>query len=624
MISQGKKAGKIVFINSLPEAEDYLRTHQSKHSAGDVLFIGMNPGIRALLKRKGLEVVDTSDYFTTASHIEALKKSDALVKWLEANAGFIDPGMGVSLAYRDFFIYWIRFTIHCCIWTIEVASNAIDMHGAEKVCAYLPDKKFVASLYIEPAEGYFGCIIRDVARSKKITFENLSGGINRAGLSQRRTANYALSLIRFILQSVKFRIWEIFVRVKNLFSKRRPVLFTTKFYNLDKLAQKFGKAHSGRRSEILRGPVIFTFGLSNTVIRLFAGRYSKKIISQKKMFGELEERIAEEKGLFAHRGVSFADIISGKIRDNLGDHIMGLMLWTVKLSHFVDSSDATAFVSNGIRADDVILAELCAKKGVPAVLVSHGSHVRPKNESEMIEWGEHGRALLRAPFSYIALQTPVAEGYLDVFKTNGKVLKTGPLIWGKPVERRKSEVRVVMHAGTAKPANSLRPFVYETPDEYIRDIKELAGAVEKIPATVLLVRFRPSQEMSAKDLSAFVPFSDKVILNTEGTFADVLGTADLLVSFSSTTIEEALQNRIPVLLYGGGGRYQHTPGYELKPGQPVLRSAVYHVTEAKDLEYAISRILELKIEGESKDRNLFDGYIYNEGVREHLESILKS
>jgi len=296
---------------------------------------------------------------------------------------------------------------------------------------------------------------------------------------------------------------------------------------------------------------------------------------------------------------------------------MGLMLWTVKLNDFVDRSKASLFVSNGNRADDVILAELCARKGVRTLLISHGSHVRPKNVPERIEWGEHGRALLRAPFSDIALQTPVAEGYVDAFKTESRMIRTGPLIWGKPVERRKSGVRTIVHAGTPKAANSLRPFVYETPDEYIRGICELAAAVEGIPDAVLIVRFRPSSDIGIEDIRELVPFSDKVKLSTDGPFSAALGAADLLVSFSSTTIEEALQNRIPVLLYGGSGRYMHIEAVEAGSNGEMPRSAIYHVSKAGDLRPAIEKILGLGTDGK-----LFDEYIYPENERQPLEVLL--
>ncbi len=117
------------------------------------------------------------------------------------------------------------------------------------------------------------------------------------------------------------------------------------------------------------------------------------------------------------------------------------------------------------------------------------------------------------------------------------------------------------------------------------------------------------------DIKTFVPFSEKVILSVDEPFIKVLGMADLLVSFSSTTIEEAMQNRIPVLLYGGDGRYCHILAYEIGPAHPVQRSAVYHVKEAKDLNYAIPKILELNIAGNDENSSLFSQYIYDKNNR---------
>ncbi len=41
-----------------------------------------------------------------------------------------------------------------------------------------------------------------------------------------------------------------------------------------------------------------------------------------------------------------------------------------------------------------------------------------------------------------------------------------------------SKTRIILHAGTPKPTNSLRFYVYETPDEYVQSIRELARVVE--------------------------------------------------------------------------------------------------------------------------------------------------
>lgn len=609
---------KVIFINGINEADDYMEGRPVEDAAGDTIIIAMSPSIRARLKRRGFRAADTADYFTADSHVHTLARSDELVKWLEANALFADTGLGVSSAYRDFFIYWARFAMHYCIWAIDIVSAAVEAHKPQVICAYgAGGKAAVSSLYIENSEGYFGRLVRDTAKAKGVGFTDLGSGAAGTRKEQPPRAIYTRSLVRFILQNIKFSLWEASVRAKDIFPGKTPVFFTTRFYNLDKLAKESVKEGSGRRPEILRGPVIFTYGLSDAVIRLFGGPHSAAIISQKKNFAGLVEKIRKDPAVFSYRGVSFAEAMAGKIEDNLGDHIMGLMLWTVKLNDFIDRSKAELFISNGNRADDVITAELCAKKGIRTLLISHGSHVRPKNESERIEWGEHGRALLRAPFSDIALQTPVAEGYVDAFKTQSRAIRTGPLIWGKPVERRKSGVRTIVHASTPKPTNSLRPFVYETPDEYIRGICELAAAVEGIPDAVLIVRFRPSSDIGAEDIKELVPFSGKVKLGMDGPFSAALGSADLLVSFSSTTIEEALQNRIPVLLYGGSGRYMHIEAVEAGSNGEMPRSAIYHVSKAGDLRAAIEKILGLGTDGK-----LFDAYIYPQNERQPLEALL--
>ncbi|MFH2033707.1 MAG: hypothetical protein ABIJ26_03265, partial [Candidatus Margulisiibacteriota bacterium] len=55
------------------------------------------------------------------------------------------------------------------------------------------------------------------------------------------------------------------------------------------------------------------------------------------------------------------------------------------------------------------------------------------------------------------------------------------------------------------------------------------------------------------------------------------------ISFSSTTIEEALSNHVPVLQFGGSGRYAHIPC-------DLTEKIVGPVTCAKDKE-ALKKIL---------------------------------
>lgn len=287
-------------------------------------------------------------------------------------------------------------------------------------------------------------------------------------------------------------------------------------------------------------------------------------------------------------------------------------------------------LSNGNRDDDVLLTELCRMNDVPDVLISHGSHVLPKNEHEKIEWGEHGMSFLRAPFSHLALQTPLAEDYLKVFPSKCEIIKTGPLIWGKIDDFRKREIvlkkyfdtksigentKIIVHAGTPKASNSLRFYVFETMDEYIQSLCEIANVIEQLPDTLLIIKFRPGEGLDVNALRQLVPFSDKVVLSVNDSLLNVLSISDLLISFSSTSIEEALQNKIPVLLYGGGGRYQHVSTTEIKPNKSIKESAVYFVKQAEYLGYGVSKIFELNSVGKEE---LFSPYVYSVSIRQTI------
>ena len=112
-----------------------------------------------------------------------------------------------------------------------------------------------------------------------------------------------------------------------------------------------------------------------------------------------------------------------------------------------------------------------------------------------------------------------------------------------------------------------------------------------------------------------------MVLSVNEPFSSVLGMADLLVSFSSTTIEEALQNRIPVLLYGGEGRYQHAAGFDVLKGAAIVPSAVYHVKRPDDLSYAVKGILDMGSDN-SGGNDVFAPYIFDEKIRTPLAAIL--
>ena len=106
----------------------------------------------------------------------------------------------------------------------------------------------------------------------------------------------------------------------------------------------------------------------------------------------------------------------------------------------------------------------------------------------------------------------------------------------------------------------------------------------------MIIRVRDNIECGAESLKILLPKTKNSQIKTDGNFFKDLELADLLISFSSTTIEEALYARKPVALFGGSMRYRHFPGTSIPP-RKNKRNAVYHLN-SNNLEEMLIKIQE--------------------------------
>lgn len=635
MSNARKEIKNIIFADDPARVALGLRAENAKLFRDPAtLIIAMTPAVYAYALKKGLNAKNTTDYFTNNSHIDGIKKSKIILEWIRNNTCFSGlEALGIKNSYADSFILWMRCAVSYCLWNIETVINAVIEHKPDKTYAFLQDVSPVHTVFIEPHENFLGQISESAASLFNIEFISVSGKRAR-GIKKffRQKKDMAAAVAKFIARYFKFSIWKMLISCVKIDVKRDAVMYTSR-----KLVKIIERDMPHVSAYFLKGPVILPFEIPNFLLRILGGKYAGIILRQKAQLYDLAKKIAASGNVFSYRDISFAALLSGKMKRNIISFMIGELLWIIELGGIFDRIKPRAIFSTGDRFDDILIADLSNFKHIKAALVSHGSFVMPKDEHEEFAWGEHGRSFLRGPFSFHALQSPLAEGYFKTFPSKGGIIKTGPLIWGKPLNHDnakmlykkmfgarydKKKQKIIIHAGTPKPGNIMKFHIYETPDEYIQDIVDVANAVKSMDDAILIVRFRPSAQISAADIRRLVPFSEKIILSINEKFSDILAMADLLVSFSSTTIEEALQNRIPVLLYGGGGRYCHVPPLYADENKTVNASAVYHVTNAKDLKDSIKFILECNSGRENTDE-LFSPYIYPEEKREKLRTILK-
>ena len=620
-----------IFLESPDEADSQPLLPKAA-SSGLSKVIALNPRTRAHLRRRGQEADSTLPYLTAASRERALKRSIELTRWLRDHFGFED-NWGVRDAYAENLVWYTRGLLDYLLWSLEVLNSAVEQHNARDLWVHVPDSKDVSGPRSGLKDRYFGTVASRFAAAKGLEVRPIS--IRRTFSKRRIVDGVALGFAKAVASSPPLA-WLHRRQLLRLRS-RRPALFTSHHYRMNVLAGRMQREHgvvpvllsdwSSRPSP--RWPLSMTAVPPFTAearIRLLEPLAHEDRASLRRLEEAIQEfasQIDKAGEVFSYLGVPFADVVAHKVRSGIGPFLVELHRRGAALHMLLDVLRPSMVFSNGSRIDDVMIGELCRAASIPAMIVSHGSHPPPSNEAERHEWGEHGRRLIGAPYQYTALQSPLAEEFHKLLSLNGaRGVRTGPLIWATVDKSERSIAlrhrmlgdgiaeRVIVHAGTSKGVSEkVRFHVYETPDEYLQSIRDLVQAVGQVPRVRLIIMFRPSDHIGLEDLKTLVSFSEKAMVSVGEPLVEVLGFTDLLVSFSSTVIEEALQNRIPVLLYGGEGRYQHVPAASVFADATPGPSAVYHVKERQDLPYALGYILDT-CAGQRLDDKLFAPYVY--------------
>ena len=313
---------------------------------------------------------------------------------------------------------------------------------------------------------------------------------------------------------------------------------------------------------------------------------------------EIGRWLYNSKSIVTINGVYLYDFLMKIIEQDLEYEMLDLYGEIISLKRLINVvKPKSAFAPHSLGVN-YALGEICFKENIPALLITHGSHTPQTNTLPAYEWSVHAHTIINSMYPYVALQTPWTKKFLDnQNNVISKGISTGPLLFARPnydndakytirkdlFGEENANHRILLHAGSARTWKSFRPWIYETVDEYIYNINSIIQALESLSGLYLAIRFRPLEGMSIQDFKRSLQKSACYGIYTEGTFDEYLFSSDLLVSYSSTTIEEALQNNIPVLQYDPDRKYEHIQGQLLSKKSLNRLSTVYTVHSENDL-----------------------------------------
>jgi len=611
---------KIILLETLKEGEIFWEYYKdNKNILTNSRVVTFSPKAYLFLKEKGIQSESSLRYFSTQSHKNCLLRLEEIISFIEKefNSCFFKEGL------RNSFIFYTRFFIAHLLWMIEVIKNIYQENEITCLSAVVYKDLPVDSHFIDENECYLGVVARKFSIAYHLHFDPINAN---SFAKKSKNSCYSYNFI----DKITAHIYKVIVKI---IRNRKTVAVNTLHHRIESLIQEIKEKYkntsfillrSGKRDSVSE----LGFALAELLLNIFGKPFKlspfnvhlncafslpilSSIFDTEKDRKEFDSRfyrfiktLETNSSKICYYQINFFELLKKKWLGGHKPFLTFLQRGYGTLAYLISELQPNIVLASYARDLYFILGEICRNLNSCGVLISHGSHIPPKNKWEKIEHDHLGRGLINTLYPYIACQSPWAEKYAGYFSVKSKILRTGPVIWSKftvPDKKYQAELllkyqckKIILHAATQKTKRSMRFYIYETAEEYVESINDLIEAIKELKDVLLIVRFRPTTDLSLEDLKKFLLPSERVIISVKEPFAKVLSVSDLLVSFSSTTIEEALQNRIPVLQYGGRGRYFHIPCYEINSHTLLKnRYPVYGVREKHCLKSALYKILKI-------------------------------
>jgi len=298
------------------------------------------------------------------------------------------------------------------------------------------------------------------------------------------------------------------------------------------------------------------------------------------------------------KNINYYSLISKKVVDGIYPSVEKLASSIEVIEEIIINLNPTLVLSVHSRGISKLIGEICRNNNIHALCISHGTVVPPKNDMEEIVNKNIGKQVIFNEYPAVAIQTPWAREFFNFYHTKSEKIITGPLIFSKVKKVKKSKIKI-LHASTFKNKSNTKFWGVETVDEYLDALSDLIKIFKDKNNYELCIKLHPSfffQE-TIIDLNYLLDPPENVTFSNSKV-AKELENTDVLISFSSTVIEEALINKIPVILYDKWKRYMHYNCINLEK-EKYIPNTMYYINNPKTMINNIDKIINV-----NNDKNI--------------------
>lgn len=264
--------------------------------------------------------------------------------------------------------------------------------------------------------------------------------------------------------------------------------------------------------------------------------------------------------------IILSDVVSQELsgNNNLFSCIKSLFNIRHELSKVLKELKPVYYVSqNAVGFHDMVNAEI-KKIGLECttIMIPHGSNFYSSDPWAAITEESIAETNADNQFDFVYMQSALFEKYVVSQGLKGK-FKYGTKFWGKTFETQKEvkldskKINILYAASSYGYPGCLRLQIWLLHDEFVRDLKKILETISgKGFHLTAKLRSNVRRELLEEELK---DYADWDIVDNPYEFSEIMENYDVLITFRSTVIDEALQMNKPVVLFDYSGRYKAVP-----------------------------------------------------------------
>ena len=250
------------------------------------------------------------------------------------------------------------------------------------------------------------------------------------------------------------------------------------------------------------------------------------------------------------------------------------------VKNFIKNNKPSFLLFNNVRGINNYCAQLSHSMKFPSVCIPHGTITKAYNKYDKIYKKTIAEEVFDGDFKFYLVQSKIFKKSLATHKVKGKTIETGNIIFAEA--KKNIEKKYILYAVTMKDVANMQLYGVEFYYEFFQNLK-LFNKLANSKKLDFLIKLHPTIYSCKSMLDSTFPnleFStDKI--------EKVLEKTILTISFSSTTIEDSIQSKVPVILFDQWKRYKHC---ESEKNSKKINKPIYYVTNEKNLINSINSI----------------------------------